>query len=363
MPILHTSNEHYYNGIINFEQNKKGSIYKWNPIRKVYEYSNTLYPNKNYTKIFDPKSIHINRGDVIHFGNDDYRNNGKMIFDGEKFEHLYTNVDDYGSVPPNYVVGDNEDEFNIGDFEEIIDHNTINWLSKDKLKEIKLYEETDEIFGKVIIKSKEWKIYFEIDQDTEFNTAYSRNYSRKYNCQLENNNIIIKKLTNKVSDAKYLITSSEEKEKNKLLSLIQNDNEVNIISYYCKASKGSPYPMVSKWFLFQIINEYKFMPINENIPNFPIIWNKKGSSYDCQTIILDEESYKKYIKYDEKELDKVYINNIIRYSIEIESIKEDNNIIMDNIQKYINKLIENYDDINKRHPINRECKNLLCMYM
>jgi hypothetical protein len=105
------------------------------------------------------------------------------------------------------------------------------------------------------------------------------------------------------------------------------------------------------------------MPINENIPNFPIIWNKKGSSYDCQTLILDEESYKKYIKYDEKELDKVYINNIIGYSIEIESIKEDNNIIMDNIKKYINKLIENYDDINKRHPINRECKNLLCMYM
>ena len=52
--------------------------------QEVYYHNPTTYdniekfPNKKYKKTFDPKSFMV-RGDVIHFGNDDYRNNNKLI--------------------------------------------------------------------------------------------------------------------------------------------------------------------------------------------------------------------------------------------------------------------------------------------
>ena len=79
MPILHEAQEYIYRAILN---NSTGPCFVWNPTEKVYKYSNTLFPNKNYKKIFDPKSF-MTRGDVIHFGNDEYRNNNKMIFTGK----------------------------------------------------------------------------------------------------------------------------------------------------------------------------------------------------------------------------------------------------------------------------------------
>jgi hypothetical protein len=273
MPTQHESDKYIYKGIINGEQNKSGPTYKWNQETKVYDYSNTTYPNKNYKKTFDPKSF-MARGDVIHFGNDDYRNNDKMIFNGEKLEHLYTEIDDYGSVPPNYVVGDNDGEFNIGDFSDVIDHNTINWLSKDKLKEIEVYQKNGEIRGKVVIRGKLWKIDFEINEDTEFDTGYGRHYSRKYKCISENDNIIIKKDSN----VKYSINTIESHNSSKLVDLIKGNSEVSIISHY-----GKDY----SWFLFQVIKEYKFIESDKNISTFPFIWRKRGSKYDCETLIID----------------------------------------------------------------------------
>jgi len=185
MPYLHESNE-YSEYIFKALINKEGPIYKWDPIQKLYKYSNTLYPNKNYKKTFDPKSF-MNRGDVIHFEGDSYRNNYKMIFDGEKLQHLDTNIDDYGAVPPDFVVGDNEGEFNIGDFEELIDHNNINWLSRDKLKEIKIYEIEGEILGEVKIRNKKWIIYFEIYKKiTNDNNTLINNIKKYINDLIEN---------------------------------------------------------------------------------------------------------------------------------------------------------------------------------
>jgi len=166
MPILHEASGYIYKAIINGKYNNSGPNFRWNNERQLYEYSNTLYPNKNYTKIFDPKSF-MTRGDVIWFDGDDYRNNNKMIFDGIKLESLYTKVDDYGSVPPEYVVGDNNGEFNIGDFEDLIVHNSINWLSKQKLQEIELYKKNNEIKGKVTIQGKEWTILFDVYEHSE----------------------------------------------------------------------------------------------------------------------------------------------------------------------------------------------------
>lgn len=156
--IFQNDNQYIYDAIINEIQGNSGPIFKFNPISNVYEYSNTLYPNKKYKKEFNIS--HMKRGDIVHFGNNYYRNSNKLIFDGVKLEFLYSLVDDYGSLSPDYVVGDKLEEFDVGDFENIIDHNEINWLSKETLQKIILYEEENEIFGKVMIKNKEWFIEF-----------------------------------------------------------------------------------------------------------------------------------------------------------------------------------------------------------
>jgi hypothetical protein len=118
----------------------------------VYKYKNPKYPNKNYKFQYDPKSF-MSRGTVINFGGS-YRNEKKMIFDGEKLQPLWTKVDDYGSVPPTFVCGDNEGEFDIGYFAEDICHNEINWLSKDKLKEITIKQINNKIVSSVVINNK-----------------------------------------------------------------------------------------------------------------------------------------------------------------------------------------------------------------
>lgn len=159
MPQIFKNDEEYiYDAIINDIEGNSGPVFKFNPITKVYEYFNTLYPNKKYKKQFNIS--HLRRGDIVHFGDKYYRNDNKLIFDGIKLECLYTHVDDYGSLPPDYVVGDKMEEFDVGDFEYLIDHNQIIWLSKETLQKIILYEENEEIIGKVMIKNKEWFIEF-----------------------------------------------------------------------------------------------------------------------------------------------------------------------------------------------------------
>jgi hypothetical protein len=365
MPSLHEeTEEHIYTAILNATEQKPGPMYTYNPTRDLYEYSNSLYPNKNYTKTFDPKSF-MTRGDVIHFSGDEYRNNNKMIFDGDKLIELHTEVDDYGSVPPIFVVGDNEGEFDIGDFEDLIDHNSINWLSKEKLQEIELFQKKESIFGKVVIKGTTWKILFEIHEDTEFNTGYGRHYSRQYKCLLENDNIIIDKPStylNSVLNNKYIITAYEDSEQELLLSLVQADNTVRIINYCRKALQPSQYIMETMWYLFQSTKEYKFDANQETI-NYPIIWQKKGSSYDCETLIFDQEGYNRYTKINESELDKIYISEVIGYTIKITAIKPDIDTKQNNIKQYINKLVENYDNIEKRNPVNHDGPNTLTMYI
>jgi hypothetical protein len=166
MPSLHEEKDEFiYDAIVNTGDGPK---YTWDETNKVYKYSNSKFPNKNYTKTFDPKSLNIERGDVIHFGNDNYRNNNKLIFDGEKLIELYTDADDYGSVPPTFVCGDEPNDFDIGDFEDCIEHNTINWLSKEKLKEIELFIKNDKVYGKVTIQGKQWNICIDIHEDDTF---------------------------------------------------------------------------------------------------------------------------------------------------------------------------------------------------
>ena len=44
-----------------------GPVFEFSPNEEIYNYKNTLFPNKKYSKTFNPKSF-MKRGDVINFG-------------------------------------------------------------------------------------------------------------------------------------------------------------------------------------------------------------------------------------------------------------------------------------------------------
>jgi hypothetical protein len=346
MPILYQHNEEYiYNAIVNTGDGPK---YTWDETNKVYKYSNSKFPNKNYTKIFDAKSLDIARGDVVHFGNDDYRNNNKLIFDGEKLQNLYSEIDDYGSVPPTFECGDSPNEFNIGEFENIIDHNRFYWLSKEKLKDIYIYEKNNEVWGEVMIKGKKWTIGINMHSHEKSEFKSGLWYSKKYKCDIIDDQIRINK------DNSYVINTVNNDDEHNFKNLVKNDNNLNIINYYDNL-------VCELWFGYQIINETKLS--DNNITSFPLIWKKVTKDYTSEVLILNKEKYDFHMKNDNKYLDVVYINNIIGYPITIKLIKKDIHEKMNYVKKYINRLIQNYDDVKKRHPFNYEGLNLLEMYL
>ena len=85
--------------------------------------------------------------------------------------------------------------------------------------------------------------------------------------------------------------------------------------------------------------------------------------YDNEVLIFDQETLNRYMKHDETQLDKVYINEITGYPIKIESIKGDNTALMNYVKEYINELVEGYDKTGERRPVNSEDGNSLTMYL
>ena len=74
----------------------------------------------------------LHRGDILHIEEmSDYRNTGKFIFNGVKVEELGEDpeIDDYGYVPPTYVVGD---EFFADHWLGTVDHNSYVWIDLAK---------------------------------------------------------------------------------------------------------------------------------------------------------------------------------------------------------------------------------------
>ena len=67
----------------------------------------------------------IRRGDVVHVGDDDYRNMGKYLWDGKKAIELDYTIDDYGALPSSFTLNEFPDPRY---FNESIDHNTIRWI-------------------------------------------------------------------------------------------------------------------------------------------------------------------------------------------------------------------------------------------
>lgn len=87
------------------------------------------------------------RGDVIHLDwLGDYRNDGKLIWDGEQVVSLYYELDDYGTVPKSFSFP----EFPVNHFYKSIAHNNLIWISPHSIDEIvrNFNEKTQQSFVK-----------------------------------------------------------------------------------------------------------------------------------------------------------------------------------------------------------------------
>lgn len=122
------------------EEAWNNGMFTYNNETQGWKYNNQAHPEKQYKYEFNPIKDHgIENGDIIDFEGG-YRNQGKWIWDGQKktIKSLYTEIDDYGSVPPKFKVGK---EFKPDHWVEVIDHNSIIWLEDDLYKEIILSTE------------------------------------------------------------------------------------------------------------------------------------------------------------------------------------------------------------------------------
>ena len=93
---------------------------------------------KKQVREYNPEFVNIARGDVVIIENESgYRNNGEFMWNGKKVIKLYTEVDDYGSVPPEIEIADDND-FTAYSWENLVDHNNYVWYSpeiRDRIKD------------------------------------------------------------------------------------------------------------------------------------------------------------------------------------------------------------------------------------
>ena len=117
--------------------------------------------NSEKGKLFIDEKM-IKRGDVLHIGwVSDYRNEGKLIWDGEKAVNLDIEDDDYGSVPSSFSFP----EFRPDYFNQSIDHNNIVRLNDEKAQE--LISNFDEETQTSYITDRNGKYSVKLDHDIE----------------------------------------------------------------------------------------------------------------------------------------------------------------------------------------------------
>jgi hypothetical protein len=103
-------------------------------------FSNLMFINRDViitvAAIF-AKEEKLHNGATIHYLDDDYRNNNLLFWDAqnEKIVDPFTEYDDYGSVPPIFVVGDGY--FSPNDWLDEVDHNSTVFPSSTLIREMK----------------------------------------------------------------------------------------------------------------------------------------------------------------------------------------------------------------------------------
>jgi len=79
----------------------------------------------------------LHNGATLEFPADGYRNHNLLFWDAQNEEIVepFTEIDDYGSVPPRFVVGDGY--FNPGDWLDEVDHNSYVFPARPLINEMK----------------------------------------------------------------------------------------------------------------------------------------------------------------------------------------------------------------------------------
>jgi hypothetical protein len=103
------------------------------------KYYHNYVPEINSTMLDIVKTMNPKHGDTVRWMSgiyQDYRNTSLIGFvwmkdDEFKIIPTYTEIDDYGSVPPQFVVGEQPGEFSPGYWKDVVDHNGINFLSEE----------------------------------------------------------------------------------------------------------------------------------------------------------------------------------------------------------------------------------------
>ena len=89
---------------------------------------------------------------------------------------------------------------------------------------------------------------------------------------------------------------------------------------------------------------------------FPLILKKKtGYSYDCY--IINQADFDRMIEIYKKDLDKIFIKEIIGYPVTVELLEKDNETLLKEIKEHIQYVIDNDIDI----PFSQEDSNVLSL--
>lgn len=82
--------------------------------------------------------VKVNHGDAVHWLGKGYRNEGLLFWDSTEstFVWPHTEIDDYGSVPPNFKVGNGANEFSPNHWIDTVDHNSYVFVSSSLREEI-----------------------------------------------------------------------------------------------------------------------------------------------------------------------------------------------------------------------------------
>jgi hypothetical protein len=117
--------------------------------------SNLLFSNREVidaVATIYAKQNNLCNGATIHYLNDDYRNNNLLFWDAQnqKIVYPFYEIDDYGSVPPIFVVGDGY--FNPKDWLDEVDHNSIVFPSISLINEMKEFASKNPVTNKMTVK-------------------------------------------------------------------------------------------------------------------------------------------------------------------------------------------------------------------
>lgn len=78
----------------------------------------------------------IYRGDIIHLESEgEYRNDGKYLFDGQTLVQLDYDGDDYGAIPPEYEILDDNLTFSSTYWKDVISHNGMVYFNAPKYEQ------------------------------------------------------------------------------------------------------------------------------------------------------------------------------------------------------------------------------------